>query len=224
MAGKLVWDSTGDRFYETGLSKGVLFPMTAGVYGDGVAWNGLTAVSESPSGAEPTDLYADDTKYATLRSVETFGFTIEAYTYPEEFELCDGSAEIATGVYIGQQSRTPFGFAYRTRIGSDADENEGYKLHLVYGASASPSEKAYSSINDSPEANTFSWEVVTNPVNVTGFKPTASLVIDSRTADATKLAALEVILYGKDATTEPVAPAVAARLPLPNEVITLMSA
>lgn len=217
---KLVWDKTGDRLYETGVKNGVLYIPTAGVYSKGVAWNGLTAVTESPSGAEATALYADDTKYLSLMSTEEFGATIEAYTYPDEFAACDGSAELADGVTIGQQKRSTFGLCYKTTIGNDTDGNDhGYKLHIIYGAMAAPSEKAYASINDSPEAITFSWEITTTPVNVTGAKPTASLVIDSTKADPSKLAALEDILYGKDgdSATEP-------RLPLPDEIKSLMTA
>ena len=218
---KLVWDNTGNRLYETGVKNGVLYVQSSsGTYPKGVAWNGLTAVTESPSGAEATPLYADDTKYLNLMSAEEFGATIEAYTYPEEFEACDGSASLVDGVSIGQQKRTPFGLCYRTTIGNDTDGNDhGYKLHIIYGALASPSEKAYASINDSPEAITFSWEVTTTPVSVSGFKPTASLVIDSTKADQTKLTALETILYGSDAEsgTDP-------RLPLPDEIKTLMTA
>lgn len=217
---KLVWDKTGDRLYETGVKNGVLYIPTAGVYSKGVAWNGLTAVTESPSGAEATALYADDTKYLSLMSAEEFGATIEAYTYPDEFAACDGSAELADGVMIGQQKRSTFGLCYKTTIGNDTEGNDhGYKLHIVYGAQAKPSERAYASINDSPEAITFSWEITTTPVNVTGAKPTASLVIDSTKADPSKLAALEDILYGKDgdSATEP-------RLPLPDEIKTLMTA
>lgn len=215
---KLAWDATGARNFETGVSKGVLYIPTAGVYSMGYVWNGLTAVTETPAGAEPTDLYADDIKYASLRSAETFGCTIEAYTYPDEFAQCDGSAALTTGVSIGQQARSAFGFAYRTKLGDDADPDAtgSYKLHLIYGATASPSEKAYSTVNDSPEAITFSWEVTTVPVAVTGFKPTSIIIIDSTKADATKLAALELILYG-DTSVEP-------RLPLPDEVKTLMTA
>lgn len=218
---KLVWDKTGERLYETGVNQGVLYPMdTNGTYPKGVAWNGLTNVTESPSGAEATALYADDIKYLNLMSNEEFGGTIEAYTYPDEFAECDGSASIATGVYIGQQSRKTFGFCYRTTIGNDVESNaHGYKLHLVYGALASPSEKAYSTINDSPEAVTFSWEFSTTPVNVTGFKPTACLTIDSTKVSAEKLAALEKILYGDDADESAV-----ARLPLPDEVAQVISA
>ena len=217
---KLVWDKTGDRLYETGVKNGVLYIPTAGVYSKGVAWNGLTAVTESPSGAEATALYADDTKYLSLMSTEEFGATIEAYTYPDEFAACDGSAELADGVMIGQQKRSTFGLCYKTTIGNDTEGNDhGYKLHIIYGAQAKPSERAYSTINDSPEAITFSWEITTTPVNVTGAKPTASLVIDSTKADPSKLAALEDILYGKDGE-----PASEPRLPLPDEIKTLMTA
>ena len=219
---KLVWDQTGERLYETGVDRGVLYLLDeSNKYNKGVAWNGLTAVSESPSGAEATDLYADNIKYLSMRSAETFGATVEAYTYPDEFGECDGSAEIATGVLIGQQSRKTFGLCYRTVIGNDVNGNDhGYKLHLIYGATASPSEKGYSTINDSPEAITFSWEITTTPVNVTGFKPTACLTIDSTKANKTDLATLEGILYGTNgdsgAGTEP-------RLPLPDEVAEIMS-
>ena len=217
---KLVWDKTGDRLYETGVKNGVLYIPTAGVYSKGVAWNGLTAVTESPSGAEATALYADDTKYLSLMSTEEFGATIEAYTYPDEFAACDGSAELADGVMIGQQKRSTFGLCYKTTIGNDTEGNDhGYKLHIIYGAQAKPSERAYASINDSPEAITFSWEITTTPVNVTGAKPTASLVIDSTKADPSKLAALEDILYGKDGE-----PGNEPRLPLPDEIKSLMTA
>lgn len=217
---KLVWDKTGDRLYETGVKNGVLYIPTSGVYSKGVAWNGLTAVTESPSGAEATALYADDTKYLSLMSTEEFGATIEAYTYPDEFAACDGSAELAGGVMIGQQKRSTFGLCYKTTIGNDTEGNDhGYKLHIIYGALAKPSERAYASINDSPEAITFSWEITTTPVNVTGAKPTASLVIDSTKADPSKLAALEDILYGKDGE-----PANEPRLPLPDEIKSLMTA
>lgn len=217
---KLVWDKTGDRLYETGVKNGVLYIPTAGVYSKGVAWNGLTAVTESPSGAEATALYADDTKYLSLMSAEEFGATIEAYTYPDEFAACDGSAELADGVMIGQQKRSTFGLCYKTTIGNDTEGNDhGYKLHIIYGAQAKPSERAYATINDSPEAITFSWEITTTPVNVTGAKPTASLVIDSTKADPSKLAALEDILYGKDGE-----PANEPRLPLPDEIKSLMTA
>ena len=214
---KIVWDAVGEHIFETGVRNGVLYLKGAeGTYDTGVAWNGLTSVSESPEGAEPTDLYADDVKYLTLMSAENFKATIEAYTYPVEFEECDGSATIANGVVIGQQARKPFGLCYRTAIGNDTDGNEhGYKLHIVYGCQASPSEKQYSTINDSPEAITFSWEVNTTPVNVTGKKPTATLIIDSTKTDKAKLTALEAILYGSE-QTEP-------RLPLPDEIATLMT-
>lgn len=213
---KLVWDQIGERYYETGVKYGVLYVQEAGAYPKGVAWNGLTAVTESPSGAEATPLYADDIKYLNLMSNEEFGATIEAYTYPDEFAQCDGSAAIATGVMIGQQSRKTFGLCYRTTVGNDADGNDyGYKLHLIYGALAAPSEKAYATINDSPEAITFSWEVSTTPVNVEGYKPTASVTIDSTKVDKEKLAALEAILYGSESEE--------ARLPLPDEIATLMA-
>lgn len=223
---RLVWDKTGERFYETGVKQGVLYVMGSnGVYGAGVAWNGLTAVTESPSGAEANPLYADDIKYLNLLSTEEYSATIEAYTYPEEFSECDGSAEIAGGVRIGQQKRKTFGFCYKTTLGNDIDGNDyGYKLHIIYGALAAPSEKGYATINDSPEAITFSWEVSTTPVNVSGFKPTASLEIDSTKADAEKLAALETILYGKDPTSEGVSDGVEPRLPLPDEIAELMAA
>lgn len=215
---KLTWDNTGERIFETGVKQGVLYPIQSdGKYTKGVAWNGLTAVTESPSGAEATALYADDIKYLNLLSNEEFGATIEAYTYPDEFAECDGSAELATGVMIGQQKRKTFGLCYRTTIGNDVEGNDyGYKLHLVYGCLAAPSEKGYSTINDNPDAITFSWEVSTTPVNVEGFKPTSQITIDSTKADPAKLAALEAVLYG-GAETE-------AKLPLPDEVATLMSA
>lgn len=212
---KLVWDQTGERYYETGTKYGVLYPMVAGAYPKGVAWNGLTAVTQSPSGAEATPLYADDIKYLNLYSAEEFGGTIEAYTYPDEFAACDGSASIATGVMIGQQTRQGFGFCYRTVLGNDTETNDhGYKLHLIYGAMASPSEKAYATINDSPEAITFSWEFTTTPVNVEGFKPTSYVCVDSTKVDAGKLAELEAILYGSE-SEEP-------RLPMPDEIIELI--
>lgn len=222
---KIKWDQAGEHFYETGVKNGVLYIPTAGVYSKGVAWNGLTAVTESPSGAEATALYADDIKYLSLYSTEEFGATIEAYTYPDEFAECDGSATLVKGVQIGQQARKPFGMCYKTTIGNDTDGNDhGYKLHIIYGAMASPSERAYATINDSPEAITFSWEVTTTPVSVTNAKPTASIVIDSTKVDATKLAALEEILYGKDGTGEDgTTGAVDPRLPLPDEIKTLMT-
>lgn len=212
----ITWDNTGDRLYETGVDHGVLYLRDAsGAYKNGVPWNGLTAVTESPSGAEPTPLYADNIKYLNLMSAEEYGMTIEAYTYPDEFAECDGSASLAEGVTIGQQDRKTFGMSYRTIVGNDVDSNNyGYKLHLVYGCLAAPSEKAYASVNDSPEAITFSWEVSTTPVNVTGFKPTSCITIDSTKADATKLAALEKILYG-DGSSD-------AELPLPDVVLSTM--
>ena len=214
---KLVWDKTGERLYETGVKQGVLYPQAAGgTYPKGVAWNGLTNITESPSGAEATALYADDIKYLNLVSAEELGGTIEAYTYPDEFAECDGSAALTDGVFIGQQDRKTFGLCYRTTLGNDVDSNgHGYKLHLIYGALAAPSEKAYATINDSPEAITFSWEFKTTPVNVTGHKPTASLTLDSTKVSETKMAALEKVLYG-DVDTE-------ARLPLPDEVIQILT-
>lgn len=213
---KIVWDKSGERFYETGVRNGVLYVQENGAYPKGVAWNGLTAVTESPSGAEPSPLYADDIKYLNLLSTEEFAATVEAYTYPPEFEECDGSASIAEGVNIGQQKRKPFGMSYKTVLGNDEKNNSyGYKLHIIYGALAAPSEKAYASINDSPEAITFSWELSTTPVSVTGFDPTASITIDSTKANKEKLEALEAILYGGE-STEP-------RLPLPDEIAQLMT-
>lgn len=216
MSKALVWDQTGQKFYETGVKNVALYVQDGtGAYPTGVAWNGVTAINESPSGAEATPLYADDIKYLELRSAEEFGASVEAYTYPDEFAQCDGSGEIANGVVIGQQNRKAFGLAYKTTLGNDVKENDfGYKLHIIYGAKAAPSEKAYATINDSPEAITFSWELTTTPVAVEGFKPTATITIDSTKADAAKLAALEKILFG-DAETEP-------RLPLPNEIAQLM--
>lgn len=221
---KLVWDKTGERFYETGVDRGVLYPQVNGAYPKGVAWNGLTGVTESPSGAEATAIYADNTKYLSLMSAEELGATVEAYTYPEEFAECDGSANIATGVTIGQQARKSFGLCYRTIKGNDVDGNDhGYILHLIYGAMASPSEKAYATVSDSPEAITFSWELTTTPVSVPGFKPTASLTIDSTKADKTKLAALEEILYGKDPSTPDGLDGVDPRMPLPEEIMKIMA-
>ena len=211
---KLKWDQSGERTYETGVSKGVLYPQAAGAYPKGVAWNGLTGVTESPSGAEATPFYADNTKYINLMSAEEFGATVEAYTYPDEFAACNGEASLVDGVTIGQQKRTPFGMSYQTKVGNDQDPEAGYKIHLIYGALAAPSEKAYATVNDSPEAITFSWELTTTPVEVEGFKPTATLVIDSTKVDAEKLAALEAVLYGSEAEE--------ARLPLPDEVKTLV--
>lgn len=217
---ELTWDDTGKRQYEMGTDHGVLYPMTTGgTYGEGVAWNGLTAVTESPDGAEANDMYADNIKYASLRSAETFGATIEAYTFPDAFIPCDGGAEIADGVVFGQQSRSKFGFSYRTQIGNDVSQDAGYKLHLVYGVTASPSEKSYETINDSPEGMTFSWEIDTDPVAVKDhpeLKPVASITIDSTKVNETNLATLEKKLYG-DSTGKPT-------LPLPNEVYTMMQA
>ena len=229
--GRLQWDKTGERYWETGCSQGVLYPQASnGTYPKGVVWNGLTAVTESPGGAEANDMYADDIKYASLRSAETFGGTIEAYTYPDEFLACDGGATPVSGVVIGQQSRNPFGFSYKTKVGNDtaSESDDGYKLHLIYNATASPSEKGYQTVNESPEAITFSWEISTTPIPVTGYKPTASLTIDSTKLDAAGkliLEKLEDILYGKDAVAADLennieaSDATNARLPLPDEVI-----
>ena len=213
---RLVWDQNGQKTYETGVNQGVLYVRGEdGAYTKGVAWNGLTAVTESPSGAEATPIYADNIKYLNLMSAEEFGATIEAYTYPDEFGECDGSAEIATGVLIGQQKRKTFGLSYKTLLGNDIDgDSYGYKLHFIYGALAAPSEKAYATVNDSPEAITFSWEISTTPVNVTGFKPTATVTIDSTKCDSTKLKALEDLIYGTESAE--------ASLPLPDEIIALI--
>ena len=214
---KLVWDVVGERNYETGVSKGVLYPMVSGAYPKGVAWSGLTTVTETASGAEATPLYADNIKYLNLMSVEELGGTIEAYTAPDEFGACDGTAEITPGVTVGQQPRQTFGLAYQTILGNDTENNKyGYKIHLVYGALASPTERSYATVNDSPEAMTMSWEFSTTPVSVTGFEPTSLVVIDSTKVNAEKLAAFEAIIYGSDD--------VEARLPLPNEVATLLGA
>ena len=213
---KLVWDNVGERYYETGVDKGVLYVQGSdGKYGAGVPWNGLTAVTESPSGAEANPLYADNIKYLNLMSNEEFGATIEAYTYPEEFKECDGSKSIAEGITIGQQKRKAFGMCYRTLLGNDVDGTDyGYKIHLIYGALASPSERAYATVNDSPEAITFSWEVTTTPVNVTGSKPTAHLEIDSTKVTPENLAKIEAALYGSE-SEEPT-------LPTPDEIIALV--
>lgn len=213
---RLKWDQTGEKIYETGVSNGVLYPQNGdGSYDNGVAWNGLTSVNESPSGAEPTKIYADNIPYLTLISAEEFGATVEAYMYPDKFAECDGSAEIAEGVTIGQQDHKPFGLVYKTILGNDTEKNAyGYKLHIIYGATASPSEKSYSTVNDSPEAATLSWELTTTPVEVADYKPTASITIDSTKADKEKLKALEDILFGSEESE--------ARLPLPDEIITLM--
>lgn len=214
---RIVWDKIGERLYETGVDCGVLYPQdNEGTYPLGVPWNGLSSVSESPSGAEPTPIYADNMKYLNLMSVEEFGATIEAYTYPDEFEACDGSAELAPGVTIGQQERKLFGLSYRTKIGNDVEgDNLGYKLHLVYGALASPSDRTYQTINDTPDAITFSWEVTTTPVQVEGYRPTASLEIDSTKVDAAKMKEIEDILYGTEEEE--------ARLPLPDEILTILA-
>lgn len=219
---RIVWDKTGDRFYETGVEKGVLYPYADGAYNKGVAWNGLTAVTESPSGGEATALWADNIKYLNIMSTEELGATIEAYTYPDEFKACNGETEISAGVTIGQQSRSMFGLSYVTKIGNDTDgQDHGYKIHLIYGAMAAPSEKAYETTDDSVEAMTFSWEISTTPVEVTTgkFKPTASVTIDSTKVKADELKKLEDILYGKDdgEATEP-------RLPLPDELATIFTA
>ena len=217
---RITWDNTGERYYETGVKMGVLYPIqTGGAYSKGIAWNGLTAITESPSGAEATPMYADDIKYLNLISNEEFGATIEAYTYPDEFAECDGSAALANGVMIGQQKRKTFGLCYRTTVGNDTNGTDfGYKLHLIYGCLASPSERAYATINDSPEAITFSWEVTTTPVSVKGFKPTSQITIDSTKVDPAKLASLEDILYGAEIGGD------GPRLPLPDEIAELMSA
>ena len=214
---RLTWDNTGERLFETGVKNGVLYPIqTGGKYTKGVAWNGLISVTESPSGAEATALYADDIKYVNLLSNEEFGATIEAYTYPDEFAECDGSGTLAEGVLLGQQKRKVFGLCYRTTIGNDVDGNDhGYKLHLVYGCLAAPSEKAYSTVNDNPDAITFSWEVTTTPVNVTGFKPTSQITIDSTKVAKEKMTAIEALLYGSE-EKEP-------SLPLPDELAAVLS-
>lgn len=226
---KLVWDKTGERLYETGVDHGVLYPIQAGgVYSKGVAWNGLSAVSESPSGAEASPIYADNIKYLNLMSAEEFGATIEAYMYPDEFAECDGSVEVVPGMFAGQQSRKTFGLSYRTILGNDVDNNDyGYKLHLIYGALAAPSEKGYSTINDSPEPITLSWEISTTPVAINTvldgkkLKPTACLIFDSTKFDAKFMAKLEEILYGAEPTTEGGTDGVDARLPLPDEILKL---
>lgn len=214
---KLVWDKTGEKYYETGVDHGVLFPQKDdGTYDKGVAWNGLTAVNESPSGAEPNEKYADNMLYAVLRSAEKYEATIEAMTYPDEFDECDGTKELVTGVYVGGQPRKPFGFSFRTKVGNDTTGMEkGYKIHIVYGATAKPSEKNYETVNEDPDAMSFSWEITTTPVTLDGFLPVSHIVIDSRTADATKLATLEAKLYGgeNDGPT----------LPTPTEIKTMMS-
>lgn len=213
----LVWDETGKRFYETGVKNCALYVQdSSGAYPKGVAWNGITAITESPSGAEATPIYADDMKYLNLFSTEEFGATVEAYTYPDEFAECDGSAELTAGVMIGQQARKAFGLVYKTTLGNDVSGNDlGYKLHIIYGAKAAPSEKAYATINDSPEAITFSWELSTTPVEIKGHKPTASITIDSTKVDAEKLKTLEGILFGSESAD--------ARLPLPDEILSTIA-
>ena len=228
---KLVWDKTDERIFETGVNKGVLYPFNTQTkqYDNGVVWNGLTGVTESPSGAEATPLYADNIKYLNLLSAEEFGATVEAYTYPDEFAECNGEANLVAGVVAGQQKRKMFGMSYQTKVGDADDPEKGYKIHLIYGAKAAPSEKAYATVNDSPEAITFSWELTTTPVEVPGLKPTASIVIDSTKVDATKLAKLEDILYGCDAQEAdaehgiPAKDARTASLPTPEEVAAIFT-
>lgn len=212
---KLIWDKSGERQFETGVSKGVLYPYSSSAYQNGVAWNGLISVNESPSGAEPNPLYADNIKYLNLMSTEEFGASIEAYMYPDEFAVCNGESELTPGVKVGQQSRKSFGMCYQTKIGNDQDSDAGYKIHLIYGALAAPSEKSYGTVNDTPEAITFSWDITTTPVEVTNLKPTASLVIDSTKVDADKLAELEAKLYG-DESNEP-------ELLLPDAILALLT-
>lgn len=214
---KIVWDEVGERLYETGVKNGVLYPQdSTGAYPKGVAWNGLTAVNENPSGADANDIYADDDLYLTLRGKEIFGATIEAYTYPDEFGVCDGSAELAQGITIGQQTRKAFGLSYRTAIGNDVDGvDHGYKLHLIYGATASPSSKNYQTINDNPEAMTLSWEIKTTPIKVTGHKPTACLTIDSTKVAQGVMKKIEDKLYGTE-SGEPT-------LPTPDEILALVT-
>lgn len=216
MATGLTWDETGDRLYETGVDHGVLYIPTDGVYDTGFAWNGLTTVTESPSGAEPTPMYADNIKYLNMLSREDFKATIEAFTYPEEFEQCDGTASPEPGVALSQQRRKTFGMSYRTRIGNDVDQDDhGYKLHLIYGALAAPSEKAYATVNETPEAISFSWEISATEAPVTGYKPTALIVIDSTKVEPTALTSLEELLYG-DGTAEP-------SLPSPDDLLALFA-
>lgn len=223
---KIVWDSVGEKKYEGGVDHVALYPLNSetGEYTPGVPWNGVTSVSETPEGAEPESQYADNIKYLTILSAEELNGSIEAFTYPKEWAICDGSVELSPGVTIGQQARKTFGLSYRTKIGNDIDgQNHGYKLHLLYGAVASPSERTYETFNESPEAMTMSWDYTTTPVPVTGQSPTALLTIDSTLVDAEKLATLEEILYGKDASTEGGSDGVAARLPLPDEVAGILA-
>lgn len=224
---KLKWDKAGERLYKTGVDHGVLYPMSSGTYGKGVVWNGLTAVNKSPSGAEDNPMYADNMKYLNLKSTEELGLTIECYMYPDEWAACNGETDVAEGVRLGQQRRNTFGFSYRNKIGNDIEgEDYGFEINLIYGCSSAPSEQSNSTINDSPEAATFSYEITTTPVNVSGvgpdgkpYKPTACITIDSTKVDAAKLKELEKILYGSDATEG--GTATEARLPLPDEIITL---
>lgn len=226
---RLIWDKAGERFYETGVDHGVVYPMqTGGTFSKGVPWNGLSAVTESPSGAEDSPVYADNIKYLNLMSVEEFGATVEAYTYPPEFAECDGSVEIVPGMFAGQQNRKMFGMAYRTILGNDVDNNDyGYKLHVIYNALAAPSEKGYSSVNDSPEPIAFSWELTTTPVAIDTvidgkkLKPTACLTFDSTKFDKAFMAKLEDILFGKNPTTEGGTDGTEARLPFPDEILKL---
>jgi len=221
---KLKWDQIGERLYETGVQQGVLYPAVDGLYPTGIAWNGLISVSESPEGAEPKALYADNIQYLNLMSKEKFKATIEAYTSPKEFDACDGSVEIATGINAQQQTRTPFGLVYKTSIGNDVEFGEhGYKIHVIYGCMASPSEKAYKTEEEDPEAITLSWDLSTTPVPVTGFKPTSKLVIDSTTIEASNLLAIEEVLFGKDGSTDPVVEAIVPSLPLPDALIAMMA-
>lgn len=221
---KVKWDQIGERYYETGVDRAVVYPFADGVYANGEGWNGLTAVNENPSGAEPTPLYANNHKYLELMSAEEFGFTIEAYIYPDAFAKCNGESELAKGVNVTQQDRQQFGLTYRNIFGNDTEKNEhGYKIHLVYGAMASPSEKSHSTVNEDPEVDPMSWECTTTPVEVPGFKPTAHIVINSTQVDAAKLAALEDILYGKAGAGSDGAGAVEPRLPLPSELITIFN-
>lgn len=224
-AGKIKFDKVGERRFETGIDHGVLYQYSNGAYTNGVAWNGLTSVSESPSGAENTDLYADNIKYLTMRSAEQLGLTVEAYTYPPEFEAYDGIAQIAAGVKFGQQSRGTFGLCYRSKIGTDTNQDAGYKLHLVYGCSASPSDRGYQTVNDSPEAISFSWTIATNPIVIEGYKPVALITIDSTLVDSEKLTTLENLLYGTDGddTTTPPTEATVPTLPLPDYIIDLFT-